>query len=211
MLPLGGVSVTLPVYVSNVANLGAVTVVLGYDHTLVAPVPNSCRVNRAAFDLGLCNLAYDRNGDGKADAVSFNPISTNGVNAQPGTMLPLVDISWQITGAATAGAMTTLSVTLGTFTDAQALPLPATTQNGELLIVAAPPTVSPTPGPTSTPTATATPIAPETPASTSTPSPTDTATPTPTLVATPSPIATSTSPDNGEPTRAIYLPAISSS
>lgn len=217
VLPLGGISVTLPVNVSNVANLGAVTVELGYDNSLVAP--QDCKINRPAFDGGLCNIRFDSNGDGKPDTVKFNAFSLKsaGVNAPAEPGLPVVEIAWIVSGTATVGAVAPLTVTVTNFAAVGGeASLPVTAQHGQILIAAAPPTATPTPTPMHSPTATATttPTSTNTPAAsataTSTPDATTTPTPAPTATMTPAPSATSTSPDGEDSPHAIYLPAVAS-
>ena len=160
--------ITLPVQVANVQRLGAMTAQVGYDPTRLRVA--GCQRD-PAFDVGLCNIAVDRNGDGVADAVRFNLVSIEGVSAGP-TPIPLVQITWAITGTAAGGGVVALHVETLTFTDAAGAPLPVTPTDGQITIAAAP---------TSTPTATAT----ATPTATVTPTKTPTATVTPTATQTP--------------------------
>ncbi len=226
VLPMGGISLTLPVNVSNVTNLGAATVELGYDNRLVAPV--ACRINRTVFDGGLCNLSLDSNGDGAPDAVRFNVFSLEpeGVSAPAAPGLPLADIAWVVTGTATLGATSPLTVAVTNFAAVGGeTSLHFTVMNGQLVIGAAPtPTVTPTPSatptptatPTSPPTATSSPTSSATPTFTATPtapptaSPTATATSTPSATPTASPTAATTTPTGDGSTHTIYLPAMSS-
>jgi len=220
VLPMGGISLTLPVNVSNVTNLGAATVELGYDNRLVAPV--ACRINRTVFDGGLCNLSLDSNGDGAPDAVRFNVFSLEpeGVNAPAAPGLPLADIAWVVTGTATLGATSPLTVVVTNFAAVGGeTSLPFTIMNGQLVIGAAPtPTVTPTPSatptptatPTSSPTSSATPTFTATPTASPTASPTATATSTPSATPTASPTAATTTPTGDGSTHTIYLPAMSS-
>jgi len=171
---------TLPVQVANVQRLGATTVQVGFD-------PARLRVTGCqrgvAFDVGLCNTQVDRNGDSVADAVRFNVVSVNGVNAVP-TPIPLAHITWAITGTIAGAITTTLSVEVQTFADADGGPLSVVSEHGQITIAALL-TATPTPTATQTPMATATP----------------TVTPTPTATATASPTA---SPQR----RAVWLPLI---
>jgi hypothetical protein len=208
VVPLGGVSVTLPVNVTGVTNLGALTAILGYDSLVVTPV--QCRINRSAFDLGLCNLGYDRDQDGRPDAIRFNATALYGVTVPPGASSPIVEVSWQTTGTATVGAVTQLTLTVVNFDDSAALPLAFTPQDGNLLIAAAPATATPPATATfaSTPTPTQSPIA------TFIATPMGTATPTvmdmPTMTATSTPTTTVTSPDPNGASSTLHLPLISS-
>ena len=86
-----GKPVVLPVTVANVQKLGATTVLVSYDPASVTVA--SCQRN-TAFDVGLCNAAYDRNADGTADAVLFNLVSLQGVSAGE-TPVVLVNVAWQ--------------------------------------------------------------------------------------------------------------------
>lgn len=156
VLPLGGISVTLAVSVSNVVNLGAVTAELGYNNTVLAPV--HCRLNRAAFSVGLCNLTYDSNGDGIADAVRFNLATLSGVSASANAPLMLVEVSWIATGTAAVGMTTPLSTTVSNFANSDGAASPFTTQDSQIAFEAAPqptatplPTNSPIPTPLTTP------------------------------------------------------------
>lgn len=194
-----GITTILPVNVSNVTDLGAVTVVLGYDPARLKPVAYKRNVD--LFNLGFANLAYDHNQDGVADSVKFNVGALNGVDVPEGTVAALADITWQVTGTVSVGVTTVLSVTVETFTDSQALPLAFGVQNGTVTFVT-PPTATVTPTPTSshtpTPTASATSTTTMTP--TATPSPVPSASPT----GTPSP--TGPGPDGDGP---VFLPLIS--
>ncbi|MFN3333688.1 MAG: hypothetical protein ACK47M_14360 [Caldilinea sp.] len=155
-VPLGGISVTLAVSVSNVVELGAITGEVGYDNSVVAPV--LCRPNRAAFPTAMCNLAYDSDNDGTRDSVRFTLLTDlqSSVSAPANAPVIMVDIAWIATGTAVAGMTTPLSVTVSTFAAASGVAAPFTTRNGQIVITDAPPPTS-TPLPTATPMATATP------------------------------------------------------
>jgi hypothetical protein len=205
--PLGGVSVTLPVNVTGVTNLGALTAILGYDSLVVTPV--QCRINRSAFDLGLCNLNYDRDQDGRSDAIRFNATALYGVTVPPGASSPIVEVSWQTTGTATVGAVTPLTLTVVNFDDSAALPLAFSSQDGNLLIAAAAAST-----PTATATFASTPTPTQSPNATFIATPMGTATPTvtdmPTMTATSTPTTTVTSPDPDGASSRLHLPLISS-
>ena len=181
-----GPSVVLPVQVTNVQALGAATVLVGYDPTRLKAV--ACQRN-ALFDVGLCNIAYDRNSDGTPDAVLFNVVSLLGVSAT-NTPITLANITWQAVAKVESTQFTTLAVQVQTFTDTDGKPLPYTAQDGQLTLLPPPPTPTPSPTPTFT----------ATPTVTSTPTPTSTATPTATSIATPTPTATHTATATSTPT-----------
>ncbi len=196
VLPLGGVSVTLPVSVSNVVNLGSITAQVGYDRTVIAPV--ACRVNRTAFQTTLCNLAFDSNTDGAPDSVRFALITLSSVSAPANAPLVMVEISWVATGTAAVGMTSPLTVTVfdPAGPDGVAMP-PFATQHGQIVIAAAPP-------PTATPEPSATPVD----TATSTPLPTATSTPIPTPLTTPE--STPTTPTSVERPAAVFLPVVAS-
>jgi hypothetical protein len=156
-LPLGGATRVFAVNVSNVQNLGAATVRVAYDPAQIIPVAYQ---RNPAFPTGFHNLHFDQNGDGTADTVRFNVISTDGISATAGVQLPMASITWQTTGTATLAASTILSVTVDTFADARGIAMPVAAQSGVITFVAAPsatPTATPTPTATAAPTATVTP------------------------------------------------------
>ncbi len=115
---------------TNTPQLGAATVLITYDPASVRPA--ACRRN-TAFDVGLCNTAYDHNADGTADAVLFNVVSLQGVSAGA-TPVTLVDITWQATAGVQPPAYTDLGVQVETFTDVNATPFAVTTQGGRITI-----------------------------------------------------------------------------
>jgi len=146
-----GSAVSLPVTVSNVQQLGATTITLGYDPNVLHPT--TCQRN-PVFEVGLCNLELDRDGNGEPDAVRFNVVSLEGVDVPADNPLFLVEISWEGVGMPGSGNESVLEVQVETFTDIDALPLDVTAENGLITII---PAVTPSPTPTPTSTATPTP------------------------------------------------------
>jgi hypothetical protein len=126
-----GPSAAVPVTVADVQKLGAATVVVGYDPASLKPV--ACQ-RGPAFDVGVCNRAYDRNGDGTADAVLFAVLSLNGVSAT-GQGVPLANISWQAVAAVQDDRVTNLAVEVRTFTDTDGWELAFTTQDGQITLL----------------------------------------------------------------------------
>jgi hypothetical protein len=152
--------IVLPVQVSAVQRLGAAMVQVSFDPTLLRAT--NCQRN-PIFEVGLCNIAVDRNTDGTPDAVFFNVVSLNGVSAAS-SPVALVQITWAAVGAASAEITTTLGITVSTFTDPDAAPLPVIAADGQITLAAVPvntatPTATSTATPTVTPTATPTPTA----------------------------------------------------
>jgi hypothetical protein len=185
-LPVRNASTVLPITVSNVERLGALTVIVGYDPLLLKPL--QCQ-RGGSFSTGLCNTAHDLNKDGMPDSVRFNVISVNGVNVTAGSTLTLVEITWEAAGSPGVGATTSLSVTVESFANTEGIPLNVGSQLGMITFVEAL-----TLTPTATPTATSTPTATRTLTPTATPTATSTPTPTSTLV----------------PMGILFLPAVSS-
>lgn len=126
-----GPGAVFPVTVIDVQKLGAATVVVGYDPASLKPV--ACQ-RGPAFDVGVCNRTYDRNGDGIADAVLFAVLSLNGVSTTD-TAVPLANITWQAVVAVQSETTTDLSVEVRTFTDTDGLLLTYTTQDGRITLL----------------------------------------------------------------------------
>jgi hypothetical protein len=150
-----GPAVSLPVQVKDVQQLGAATVLVSYDPAQVQAT--ACQ-RSAGFDIGLCNIHYDRDHDGVADGVLFNAVSIQGVTAGAAPVA-LANITWQAAAGVQPPASAVLAVQVQTFTDVNANPLAVTPQDGHLTILV---------GPTFTPTPTATPTRTLTPTSTAT-------------------------------------------
>ncbi len=129
-----GPTVALPIKVVNVQGLGATTILVGYDPASLKVV--ACQ-RGPSFDVGLCNSAYDRNADGTPDAVLFNVVSLQGVNATTAPVV-LVNITWQAVTAVPETRASTLSVQVQTFTDTDGNPLAHTAQDGQITLLPAP-------------------------------------------------------------------------
>ena len=141
-LQIPGGIVTLPVEAVGVQNLGAATVMVGYDPAVLKVV--GCQRN-AAFDAGLCNSQFDRNDDGVPDAVRFNVVSLGGLNGAEGSPLNFVNITWGGADTLNMGATSVLEVEIQTFTDTDGIPIEASAENGQVTVAIAPtPTVAPT-------------------------------------------------------------------
>ena len=130
-----GPSAVFPVTVTDVQKLGAASVLVGYDPASLKPV--ACQ-RGPAFDVGVCNRTYDRDGDGTADAVLFAVLSLNGVSTT-GTAVPLANITWQAVAAVQDERATVLTVEVRTFTDTDGRPLTYTTQDGQITLLPPPP------------------------------------------------------------------------
>ena len=124
-------TITLPVEAVDVQGLGAATVVVGYDPAVLEVA--GCQRN-PAFTYGLCNTQFDRDTDGVPDAVSFNVISLDGLSAGEGTPLNLADIAWAVAGEPDPGTTSTLTVEVPTFADADAIPIGASAENGQITV-----------------------------------------------------------------------------
>jgi hypothetical protein len=126
-----GPSAILPITVTGVQNLGAASVLVGYDPASLKPV--ACQ-RGPALDVGVCNRSYDRDGDGTADAVLFAVLSLNGVSAT-GTAVPLANITWQAIAAVEDAKVTALTVEVRTFTNTDGVPMTYTTQDGQITLL----------------------------------------------------------------------------
>lgn len=129
-----GPAAILAVEVTNVQSLGAATVLVAYDPTMLKAT--ACQ-RGSRFEVGLCNQSYDRNGDGVPDAVLFNVLSLGGVNAtQP---VGLANITWQAVAAVEEPTAVVLAVQVQTFTDVDAQPLAYAAQDGLITLLPVPP------------------------------------------------------------------------
>lgn len=129
-----GPPVSLPVQARSVSKLGAATVLVTYDPAILKAT--ACQRN-AAFDVGLCNTAHDRDGDGNADSVLFNVVSLQGVSAGE-TPVMLVNIAWEAAAGVQPPALADLGVQVQTFTDTNGSPMAVTAQDGQITIKAGP-------------------------------------------------------------------------
>lgn len=134
VLLVPGPPTLLPVLVRGVSKLGAATVLVTYDSSIVKAT--TCQRN-AAFDVGLCNTTYDYNSDGIADAVLFNVVSLQGVSTGD-TPVTLVNISWEAAAGVQPSAVADLHVEVQTFTDTNGSPMLVAAQDGQITIKAGP-------------------------------------------------------------------------
>ena len=123
--------ITLPVEAAQVQNLGAATVVVGYDPAVLTVA--GCQRNRA-FDVGLCNTTYDRDDDGTPDAVRFNLVSLGGLSTTDGNALRLADIAWRVAASPSPGTIIMLEVKVPTFTDTDGFPISVSAENGQVTV-----------------------------------------------------------------------------
>jgi hypothetical protein len=130
VVPPGG-TVMLPVEAMGVQDLGAATVMVGYDPTRLQAV--ECQRN-PEFDLGMYNLQFDQDDNGVPDAVRFNVISMNGLSATEEVPLNLADITWAVVGEACLKITSTLEVEVLTFTDPVAIPINVSAEDGGVMI-----------------------------------------------------------------------------
>lgn len=127
----GGDVITLPIQVTNVQNLGAATILVSFDPTVIKAT--GCQ-RGVAFDAGLCNLNVDSDADGKADQVLFNALSLNGVSTGE-TPVTMASISWQAVAPVTTDATAILHLQVDTFADADGRTLAAATQDGKIVVL----------------------------------------------------------------------------
>ncbi len=129
-----GAPAALPVQVRNVSKLGAATVLVTYDPTILKAT--TCQRN-AAFDVSLCNTLHDRDSDGTPDAVLFNVVSLQGVSTDDMPIM-LVNISWEAAAGVQPPADADLGVEVQTFADTNGSPMAVTAQDGHITIKAGP-------------------------------------------------------------------------
>ena len=130
ILPPGG-TVTLPVEAIGVQNLGAATVMVGYDPAVLSVT--GCQCNPAFETWRWCNTQFDRDEDGEPDAVRFNMLSWDGLSAGEGVPLNLADITWAVVGEP-CNITSTLEVEVLTFADPLAIPISRSAENGQVMI-----------------------------------------------------------------------------
>jgi hypothetical protein len=129
---LDATSVEVQVEAVAVQGLGATTTMVGYDTDVLEVL--SCQ-RGAAFDLGLCNKAFDRDGDGKAETVRFNAVALEGVDGSARKPVVLARITFGLRTRLPLGATTPLRVSVETFTDTDGVPLRFTARDGQLRVV----------------------------------------------------------------------------
>ncbi len=131
--------ITLSVEAAQVQGLGAATVDVIYDSTVLTAA--GCQRN-PVFNIGLCNMAYDSNRDGTPDTVKFNVVSPDGLSAPDGTPLRLADIAWRVSGSPDPGTTITLEVKTWTFTDTDGVQMSVSPENGQIVFGIARVTIS---------------------------------------------------------------------
>jgi hypothetical protein len=127
-----GGTVTLPVEAIGVQNLGAATVMVGYDPAVLQVA--GCQRN-PAFDFGLCNPQFDRDDDGLPDAVRFNVVSLEGLSPVDEAPLNLADITWAEVGEPCLEITSTLEVEVLTFSGWDGIPISVSAENGQVTVV----------------------------------------------------------------------------
>ena len=134
-IPYTGGTTTLPLVILDVANLGAATVQIGYDRSVISPT--ACA--RGADFTGdnfvwICNRFYDEDEDGLPDAVRIVSTALHGISATAGLPLNLAAIAWTLQGAQAPGQVITLEVSAPTLADSDAVPIPHLTENGQIVL-----------------------------------------------------------------------------
>ena len=118
-----GTTVTVSVWVTDVLDLGAATISLGYDPAIVRALGCAVRDDvTTEMDGGVCALS-----DG---AVRASIISSQGINGDA----PLVDVPFTPALGASVGATSPLTLTVKNFADTAALPVPSRVRNGSIEI-----------------------------------------------------------------------------
>ncbi len=117
-----GTTVTVSIWVTDVVGLGAATLSLGYDPTVVRPLGCAVRNGASGIDGGVCALH-----DGHVQA---NIISSQGIS---GTAR-LYDVDFTPALGVSVGATSTLTLTVENFADTAAVPVPSRVRNGSIEI-----------------------------------------------------------------------------
>jgi hypothetical protein len=121
-VPSGQATVRLEAIDIPAPGLGAATIDVSYDHSVISPV--SCAKDpNGLFDMTLCNLAYQPN------VVRFSALRTT--TGATGT-LPLADITFGIVG--TTGQCSDLDVVVVTFTDPEGTAITTTDEDGQICV-----------------------------------------------------------------------------
>jgi hypothetical protein len=132
MIQQDGATVTLPVEAIEVQNLGAATVMVGYDPAVLQV--DGCQRN-PAFDAGMCNPQFDRDDDGLPDAVRFNVVSLEGLSPVEEAPLNLADITWAEVREPCLEITSTLEVEVLTFSGWDGIPITVSAENGRVTVV----------------------------------------------------------------------------
>ena len=132
-IPSTGGSVVLPLEVLDVASLGAATVLINYDSTVISATHYT---RGAAFDVLVPYLSYDGDGDGRPDAVYLAAVSLLGVTTTAGIPVNVASLTWTLLGTPDPGVTITLALSVTNFAEnLGGEPIPVSTQDGQILIV----------------------------------------------------------------------------
>ena len=148
--PGGSTTVPLEILGAPAPGVGAATVDIMYDPSVVDPTGWS---GGPGFDMAQCSPDYERDGV-NPDTVRCTAISAAGVS---GDSL-LADITFQCIGG--GGRCSNLDVSVVTFTDPDGNPISVTDEDGQICCGGGPPTITATRTPTLTPTPPDTPVVP---------------------------------------------------
>jgi hypothetical protein len=126
-----GAALTVPVWVTDAANLGAATLTLRYDPALLTPLTCSMSTQTPGIDGGACTL--------HTGYLQANVIAGSGFSGAA----PLFEATFTPAAGAAAGLSTPLLLDATNFDDAGAAPLPWRARGGTVAVVAGPPSNSP--------------------------------------------------------------------
>ena len=118
-----GTTVTVSIWVTDVLDLGAATISLGYDPAIVQPLGCAVRGDvTTGMDGGACALLDSQ--------VRASLISSQGLDGEA----PLYDVVFTPALGASAHATSTLALTVENFADTAAMPMPSRVRNGSIEI-----------------------------------------------------------------------------
>ena len=119
-----GGTTSISIWVTNVVDLGAATLVLNYDPTVVRALNCTIRTAGTGVTAGGCAL-YD-------DHIRANLISTGGIDGA----VQLIDVVFTSDVGAVPGVTSPLTLTVEHFANTVALPLPSRTRDGRIDVTA---------------------------------------------------------------------------
>jgi hypothetical protein len=127
-------SVDLLANLSDGQLLGAATIEIHYDPTVIKPI--ACTPDPAnKFSVKICNINFENNGQ-NPDSIRLGVVSSTGISSQA----TIASITFQLKGA--PGSSTPLNLIAVTFVNTTGVSLPVTTQNGQITVTTPKPTIA---------------------------------------------------------------------
>ena len=133
-IPFTGGSVILPVEIVNVSNMGAATIQISYDRSVISPTACTRGTDFTGGNfVWICNRFYDEDPD-HPDAVRIVTTALYGITNTAGLPLNLAAVAWSLQGPRAPGETITVEVSAPTFADSDAIPIPHLTENGQIVL-----------------------------------------------------------------------------